>query len=82
MEAYSIAMRNAKPGPVISTSSPLTAAGAIEETLVDKAITFMVQSITTSAAAFDRVWDDGIADWLASGAQAVIDERAEKYVAP
>ena len=82
MEAYNVATRNAKPGPVISTSSPLTAAGPIEETLVDKAITFMVQSITTSAANFDRVWDEGIADWLDSGAREVRDERREKYVSP
>jgi putative aldouronate transport system substrate-binding protein len=31
---------------------------------------------------FDRIWDSGIADWLASGARIVLEERAAKYVDP
>jgi hypothetical protein len=33
-------------------------------------------------ADFDRVWDSNIADWLASGAEVIRKERAEKFVAP
>jgi hypothetical protein len=32
-----------------------------------------------SPAQFDTLWSDLINDWLASGAQAVIDERRAKY---
>ncbi|MCL2127133.1 MAG: extracellular solute-binding protein [Treponema sp.] len=82
MAAYNTAMHNALPGPVIIPSSPLVAAGPLERTLVDKSETFMIQAITAPAANFDQVWNSGIADWLASGAKAVVDERSEKFVAP
>jgi putative aldouronate transport system substrate-binding protein len=42
----------------------------------------MANSITCAPAQFDRIWDDGIANWLRSGAQAVRDERAAKFIAP
>jgi putative aldouronate transport system substrate-binding protein len=80
--AYTVAMSNAKPGPVITTSSPLVVIGPLNQTLVDKSVVLFVESITCPAANFDRVYDAGIADWLASGGQAVLDERREKYVAP
>ena len=82
MAAYNTAMHNAKPGPVIITSSPLVVAGPFDRTLIDKSEAFVIQAITAPAANFDRIWDDSIADWLASGAEAVRKERAEKYVAP
>jgi len=82
MAAYNIAMNNAKPGPVIIPSSPLVVAGRYDRTLIDKSEAFVIQSITASTANFDSIWDTGIADWLASGAQAIRDERLEKYVAP
>jgi hypothetical protein len=49
---------------------------------VDKSVTFIVQSVIVPAQNFDREWDNSIADWLASGAEAVRQERAEKYVEP
>jgi putative aldouronate transport system substrate-binding protein len=42
----------------------------------------MVESITCAPADFDRVWDAGIANWLASGAEVIRAERAEKYIEP
>jgi putative aldouronate transport system substrate-binding protein len=81
-ESYNIAMTNAKPGPVISTSSPLVVSGPLNQTLVDKSTVIFVESVTAPAASFDRVFDSGLAGWLASGAQAVLDERAEKYIEP
>jgi putative aldouronate transport system substrate-binding protein len=45
-------------------------------------VVIYTQSIPASRADFDRVYDAGIADWLRSGAQAIIDERRAKYVAP
>jgi len=82
MAAYNVAMNNARPGPVISTASPLLVSGPYNQTLIDKSEAFVVQAVTASAANFDREWDNGIADWLASGAEAIRRERAEKYVEP
>jgi putative aldouronate transport system substrate-binding protein len=82
MDAYTIAMTNAAPGPVIVASSPLLVAGPLDQTLVDKSVRFIVEAIIAPSANFDRVYNAGIDDWLASGAEAVRKERAEKYVAP
>lgn len=76
-DAYDAAMANGKPDPVIPV--PLSAAGPVTQDLIDKGKTLMATSITCSPEDFDATWDAGIADWLASGAQAVIDERAQKY---
>ena len=82
MAAYNVSMNNGKPGPVIATSEPLRVAGPLNQTLVDKSNNFVVKAITTPTANFDREWDAGIHDWLASGAEAVRHERAEKFVEP
>jgi putative aldouronate transport system substrate-binding protein len=80
--AYNTSMHNARPGPIVNTSSPLTASGPLFQTLVDKSVVIFVESITCPPANFDRVYDAGLADWMASGGQAVLDERREKYIAP
>jgi putative aldouronate transport system substrate-binding protein len=82
MSAYNIAMNNARPGPVIATSSPLVVAGQYNQTLIDKSEAFVIQAITASGSDFDSRWEAGIADWLASGAKAIREERLAKYVAP
>jgi len=75
--AYYVATSHAAPGPVVPVD--LIAANAVSQTLVDKASDLIASSITGSPANFDRTWDAGIADWMQSGAQAVIDERRAKY---
>jgi putative aldouronate transport system substrate-binding protein len=82
IDAYRIAMNNARPEPIIQPSSPLTALGPVSQTLTDKSNVFLTELITAPPAQFDRTWETGLADWLSSGAQAVIDERRAKYVAP
>jgi putative aldouronate transport system substrate-binding protein len=82
IQAYNVALTNARPSPVIVPSSPLTAAGPLNQTLQDKSKAFVVQSIVAPVADFDRVWDSNVADWLASGAEIIRKERAEKFVAP
>jgi putative aldouronate transport system substrate-binding protein len=77
--AYELAMVNARPGIVVSTSSPLTQDGPVGETLTQKATEVYAQSIQARPADFDRVYDAQVRDWLQKGAQAVIDERNEKY---
>ena len=78
--AYTIAMTNAAPGPVIPVS--LSAAGPVNQTLSDKHSTLLAELMICPPADFDRIWEAGIADWLASGAQAVLDERLAKYREP
>jgi putative aldouronate transport system substrate-binding protein len=78
--AYNTAMANARPGPVIPVT--LTAAGPVQQTLVDKSVSLSSEAVTANPAGFDRVWEAGITDWLASGAQTVIDERRAKYFEP
>jgi len=80
--AYNTAMKNAKPNPIIIPSSPLTAAGPLVQTLQDKAKAFLIQAITAKPFDFDKVYDDGVADWLSTGAETIRKEREEKYVAP
>jgi putative aldouronate transport system substrate-binding protein len=77
--AYTTALTNAKPVPVVKTQTPLTVAGPLAQTLVDKAKVMYVQMITCPPSQFDAVWDAQIKDWLASGAQAVLDERRQKH---
>jgi putative aldouronate transport system substrate-binding protein len=75
--AYETAMTNAAPGPVVSAT--LTAAGPVQQTLVDKGNTIFTTTVTASLVDFDKVWDTGVQDWLAAGAQSVIDERRAQY---
>lgn len=80
--AYNTSMTNAAPFPVIKPSSPLIAAGPVQQTLTDKSTNLLIQSIMAKPEDFDTVWDEGVKDWLASGAQEVVNERIAKYVAP
>jgi putative aldouronate transport system substrate-binding protein len=80
--AYNIAMTNGRPAIVISPSSPLSAEGPLMQTLTDKGVEIYASTIRANPAQFDTVYDTAIRDWLASGAQTIIDERREKYVAP
>jgi len=59
--------------------------GAIEaeegvgEMLKEKRDAFLAQSIVAKPDDFDKVFDAGIADYLSSGGQAIIDERLAAY---
>ncbi|MDR2417526.1 MAG: extracellular solute-binding protein, partial [Treponema sp.] len=77
--AYNIALTNGRTPHVVKTTSPLTIAGPLSQTLGDKSTVMYVSLIMCSPAQFDTLWSDLINDWLASGAQAVIDERRAKY---
>jgi len=37
--------------------------------------------MSASVDAFESVWDEGVADYLGSGGQAIIDERTQKWEA-
>ncbi|MDR2417570.1 MAG: extracellular solute-binding protein [Treponema sp.] len=77
--AYNIALNNGRPSLVVKPTSPLTAAGPLIQTLTDKASVMYTQLIICQPAQFDTQWTSLINDWLASGAQTVVDERRAKY---
>jgi putative aldouronate transport system substrate-binding protein len=82
MDAFNIAMVNARPDPVIATAQPLVAAGPRGPELQFQAETLLINAVRASPADFDSVWNAGIADWLAAGAQEVINERIANFVQP
>ncbi|MDR0447187.1 MAG: extracellular solute-binding protein [Treponema sp.] len=80
IDAYELCLRNARPLPVIPVT--LTAAGPVQQTLLDMGDQLMAESITCPPGQFDRVWDDAIRNWLAAGAETVRAERAAKFIQP
>jgi putative aldouronate transport system substrate-binding protein len=78
INSRALAMKNARPDPFVPVT--LTAGLPYVQTLADKMKTFNATVITAPAANFDQVWDAGVADYLASGCQAIIDERKAKWI--
>jgi len=77
VNAYTIALSNGRAFPVYQAAT--TKDGVYGQVLSDKADALLAQSIIARPADFDRVWDAGIRDYLASGGQEVIDERKSLY---
>ncbi|MDR2150082.1 MAG: extracellular solute-binding protein [Spirochaetaceae bacterium] len=75
--SYKIAMNNAAPDPVVPV--PLSAAGPVMQTLADRENVILTQALISKPDQFDAVWEKGVQEWLLSGAQAVIDEKKQKY---
>lgn len=51
----------------------------MQTALADKRDRLLQRAIVARPEDFDRVWDEGMADYLRSGGQAIINERAQKY---
>ncbi|MDR3173730.1 MAG: extracellular solute-binding protein [Treponema sp.] len=77
--AYNVALTNGRPSLVVTPVSPLSAAGPLAQTLVDKGRVIYSELVRCAPAQFDNRWDSLIADWKASGAQTVVDERRAKF---
>jgi putative aldouronate transport system substrate-binding protein len=77
INAYTLALTNGRAAPVYQAAT--TKDGPFGQTLRDKADALLAQSIIARPQDFDRVWDAGIRDYLASGGQEVIDERASLW---
>jgi putative aldouronate transport system substrate-binding protein len=77
VDAYNIGIRNSWTMPVVPVT--LSAAGPYATTLQEKGNRVVTEAITCAPAQFDRVWDAGMADWMASGGQIILDERKAKY---
>jgi putative aldouronate transport system substrate-binding protein len=76
VNAYNASVKNAR-APVVKQIT--TTVNQYTQTLQDKATALLAQSIRATPAQFDNVWDTGYRDWLASGAQEVINERNSKW---
>jgi putative aldouronate transport system substrate-binding protein len=59
----------------------ITAETDVGTSLTSKRDALLTQAVSASVDQFDAVYDAGMADYLASGGQAIIDERAEKLQA-
>lgn len=59
----------------------ITSAEGQGEALASKRDVILDNAVVASVDNFDQVWDDGLADYLSSGGQAIMDERAEKWKA-
>ena len=77
INALTISVTNGK-APVVYQATT-TKEGIYGQTLSDKVDALIAQAVTARPADFDRVWDAGIQDYLRSGAQEVIDERASLW---
>jgi len=76
VNAYSISVKNAR-GPIVKQITLDKVQNT--QTLQDKAKSLLSQAIRCPPAQFNTIWDQGYKDWLASGAQEMIDERTAKW---
>lgn len=77
VKAYEDAIRNGRPAIVVPVT--LSAAGPYTQDLTDKGNELLAKAVTAAPADFDKVWDDGVAEWRASGADEIIAERQTRY---
>ena len=77
VNANALSIINGK-APVVYQAAT-TKDGIYNQALADKADALIAQAVIARPADFDRVWDAGIRDWLQSGAQEVMDERASLW---
>ncbi|MDR3019725.1 MAG: extracellular solute-binding protein [Treponema sp.] len=76
VSAYAVSTKNARAAAVYQA---VTKVNQYSADLQAKADALLAQAITARPADFDRIWDNGIADFLSSGAQEVVNERASLY---
>ena len=76
--AYAMALQNGVSYANINLGI-IDAELGLTEVLSTKRDETLNTAINASVEDFDAVWDAGMADYLASGGQAIIDERMEKY---
>ena len=59
----------------------IVAEEGVGTSLTEKRDTFLCQAVVAAEADFDAIYDAGMEDYLSSGGQDIIDERAEKLAA-
>ena len=75
-DAYNISVKNARAAVVRQVT---TTVNQYTQTLQDKGDALLAQAIRGAPAQFDSIWDTGYKDWLASGAQEVLNERTSLW---
>ena len=80
IKANEIAKTDTRVGINVKTGD-IEAEGGVGDTLSAKRDQIYDQAMSASVDAFESVWDEGIADYLGSGGQAIIDERTQKWEA-
>ncbi|HPJ02408.1 MAG TPA: sugar ABC transporter substrate-binding protein [Candidatus Limiplasma sp.] len=78
--AYATALTNGVSYGNINLGA-VEAAEGITTVLADKRDVILNTAINASVEDFDAVWDAGMEDYMASGGQAILDERMAKYEA-
>lgn len=78
LNAHTLANTDLRVGKNVNVGA-IAAEEGVGDTLSSKRDIVYDNAVVASEADFDKVWDDGIADYLASGGQAIIDERTEKW---
>lgn len=78
VKADTLANTNLKVGKNVNVGA-ISAEEGVGDTLSSKRDIVYDNAVVASEADFDKVWDDGIADYLSAGGQAIIDERTEKW---
>jgi len=78
IDAMKYAMKDAEATLVVPVT--LSAAGPYSEDLRLKGNEGSCNAVRAPAGQFDKVWDEFIKDWRASGADEIIAERAAKYI--
>lgn len=76
--AYELTNRDARYGQNVSVGE-IVAEEGMGPVLTEKRDNLLVQAVVAKPEEFDSVWDRGFQDYLRSGGQAIIDERAAKY---
>jgi len=76
--AYNINQNDARIAKAVNVGI-INAETGIADALKNKRDTTLNTSITTTPDKFDSVFDAGMQDYLASGGQAIIDERTQKW---
>jgi len=74
--AFEVSTRNARAAAVYQAT---TTVNQYNRDLQEKADDLLAQAITARPADFNRIWDNGIRDWLRSGGQEVFNERSALY---
>ncbi|GHU61590.1 hypothetical protein FACS189418_1490 [Clostridia bacterium] len=74
-EAYHISMNDAFYFPGINT--PIESEAPVGSTLKEKEKALLANAIMAAVKDFDKVWDDGLQDWLNSGAEEARKERQQ-----
>ena len=78
--AYAIAMNGGRV-PAHFSLPAIEAEVGIGTTLNDERNSFLGRAVTASVEDFDRIYDEGVANYMSIGGQAIMEERAEKIEA-